>query len=214
MNRWAPLSGIAYVLLSLIGLLLVSGSPAAGDSDQEWLSYYADSGNRQQEIVAFFLFVLAALFFIWFAAVLRGRLLTYETEPRTLSALVYGSGVASAVLLMAGVSGGVAHSFTIWDTDEYVLDPNVARLVGDMSFLFFACSMMVAVILIAATSVLAIRTPVLPAWLGWIGLVAALAELFALAFFPLFVLWAWVLLVSIVLTMRQQESPGIAEATP
>lgn len=215
LGRWAPLSGVVFVALSIIGLALVSGSPSADDPDEEWLSYYADSGNRGKEIAVFFLFVIGALFLVWFATTLRGRLRAYESEPYTLSALVFGSGVAVAVLLLAGVSLAVGHSITIEDTDRFTVDPNVARLVGDTGFLFLVCSVMIAALLVIGTSLLALRTDVLPTWLGWVGLVAAVVQLVAaLAFFPLFVFWAWVLVVSVTLLVRPGTSPGGREATP
>ena len=201
-ERWAPLSGVVYAALCVTGLAIVSGSPEAGDSDQAILSYYADSGNRAKEITAFFLFVVAALFFLLFVGTLRNRLRSVESEPNGLSALAFGAGVASAALLTAAVSVGVATSFVIVDTDRFVVDPNVVRLFGDASYLLIVASTMVASVLVAPTSVLAIRTAVLPRWLGWVGIVVALALLVAMLFFPILLLWAWVLVVAVVLTVR------------
>jgi hypothetical protein len=212
-GRWIPLSGIVYVVLFLVGFILVSDSPEASDSDTEIVSYYGDSGNRAKEIVVFFLFVVAALLLVWFVTDLRGRLRAVEPEPHNLSSLAFASGIASATLLTAAVSLGVGPTFTIEDTDRFTVDPDTIRLVGDTSYLLLVGSMMVTAILIAATSVLAIRTAVLPTWLGWVGLVVALAQLVGILFFPLFALWAWVLIVSIALIARPAE-PGVADGTP
>jgi hypothetical protein len=139
-ERWAPLSGVVFVVLCVAGFAIgVSGAPEGSDSDQEFLSYYADSANRAKEITAFFLFVVAALFLICFVGALRNRLRSVESEPKGLSALAFGAGVAST---------------------------------------------MVASVLFAATSVLALRTAVLPRWLGWVGIVVALALLVAVFFIP------------------------------
>ena len=199
-ERWAPASGIAYVALFLIALFVSGDDP--GDSDEEILSYYADSGNRVTDIVGFFLIAVAVLFFLWFVSTLRNRLRSVEPEPKSLSALAFGAGVASAALLMAAAAFFVAISVAVEDTDEFRLDPNLARLVGDVGYLLFVGSTMVASVLVTATSVLALRTAVLPKWLGWVGFVAALALLVAVFFFPIFVLWAWVLVVSVLLIVR------------
>jgi MFS family permease len=157
-ERWAPLSGVVFVVLCVAGFAIgVSGAPEGSDSDQEFLSYYADSANRAKEITAFFLFVVAALFLICFVGALRNRLRSVESEPKGLSALAFGAGVAST---------------------------------------------MVASVLVAATSVLALRTAVLPRWLGWVGIVVALALLVAVFFIPVFLFWAWVLVVAVVLAVR------------
>lgn len=146
-----------------------------------------------------------------FVTNLRGRLRAVEPEPHSLSSLAFASGIASATLLMAAVSVAFGPSFTVEDSDRFTVDPDVARLVSDTSYLLLVGSMMVTAILIAATSVLAIRTAVLPTWLGWVGLVVALAQLVGIFFFPLFALWAWVLIVSIALIVRPAE-PGIPQA--
>ncbi len=49
---------------------------------------------------------------------------------------------------------------------------------------------------------LVLRTAVLPRWLGWVGIVVAIALLVAVLFIPIFLLWAWVLVVGVILTAR------------
>ena len=53
-GRWIPLSGIVFVALFAVVFSLTGDSPAPSDSDAEYLAYYGDSGNRTQEIAAFF----------------------------------------------------------------------------------------------------------------------------------------------------------------
>ena len=44
LSRWAPVSGILYVILWVLVIFAFEGDQ--GDSDAEILSWYADSGNR------------------------------------------------------------------------------------------------------------------------------------------------------------------------
>ncbi len=206
-GRWVPLSGIVYVALLIASFGLLGDSTQASDSDATILSYYADSGNRNQEIAVFFMLAIAALAFLKFATHLRGRLRAVESEPHSLSTIAFGAGIASTALLMAAVSVGVGPSFTRWDSDKFNVDPDMVRLAGDTSWLMIGTSAMAAGVLIAATSLLAIKTTILPTWLGWIGLVIAIAQLVAIIFFPLVALWAWVLVVSVFLIVRH-ETPG------
>jgi hypothetical protein len=210
-SRWIPLSGIVYVALFVVGLNLTSNSPQPSDSDSKILSYYADSGNRNKEIVTFFLVVVAALFFLWFVTHLRGRLRAVEREPHSLSSLAFAAGIASAALLIAAVGVAFGPSFARADSDQFTIDPNLARLISDTSYLLVVGSTMATAVLIAATSVLAVRTSVLPSWLGWVGFAAALAELVAILFFPLFALWAWVIVVSIALIARPESANDAQE---
>jgi hypothetical protein len=208
-GRWIPLSGIVYVVLFVLVFVLTGDSPQGSDPDSEYLAYYGDSGNRNQEIVVFFLLAVAAIAFVWFVAHLRGRLRAVESEPHGLSTLAFGSGLVSAALLMGALAVGIGPTFAVEDSDVFTLDPDMARLTGVTSYLLLVGSTMVAAALVAATSVLAIRTTVLPAWVGWVGLVVALVMLFAIAWIPIMVYLAWVLVVSVLLLVRP-EAPRSA----
>ena len=64
--------------------------------------------------------------------------------------------------------------------DEFRVDPDTVRTITIAGFGFFLTAFMVAGVLVAATSVLALRTAVLPRWLAWAGFVVALALLIGL----------------------------------
>lgn len=204
-DRWLPASGIVYAALFLVATILTSDSPDTAASDQRILSYYADSGHRTREFVAIALVAVGVLFFLWFVGVLRDRLRAAEPEPGGLSALALAAGVSSATLLMGALAFAIAIPASIADTDRFTLDADMYRLFNNASYGLLVGSTMVASVLVAATSVLALRTATLPRWLGWIGLVVALVLVFAVFFFPLFALWAWVVVVSVVLIARPRE---------
>jgi len=202
-ERLGALAGIAYVALFLIAIA-VSGE-GAGDTNAEITEYYADDGNRNKDIAGYFLLVAAALMFLWFLAYLRVRLLRAEAEPGRLSALAFGSGVASAVLLMAAAAVFVAPAGTVENVEAdsgFVLDPNTVQVLGGLGFGFFVASVMVAALLVFATSLLALRLLAFPRWMGYAGFVVAPILLLAILFFPVFVLWGWVLAVSAFMLWR------------
>jgi hypothetical protein len=60
-ERWAALAGLAFVVLYVTAFTL---GIEVGASDREILNYYANSGNRASEVVAFFLIAGAALAFV------------------------------------------------------------------------------------------------------------------------------------------------------
>ena len=64
--------------------------------------------------------------------------------------------------------------------------------------------------LVIATSVVALRSDVLPTWLGWVGFVAVVLAIVEVFLAPVFVIPVWLLIVSIVLAVHE---PTRASAT-
>ena len=63
-------------------------------------------------------------------------------------------------------------------------------------------SIIVAALLVLATSIVALRTLVFPRWLSLAGFVVAPLLLLAIFFVPVFLWLAWILAVSVVLILR------------
>jgi hypothetical protein len=173
-----------------------------GDTDQEIRDYYASSSHRTKEIVAFFLIGGAALSFIIFAAGLRSLTARVEERPRTLAAIAWAGSVGCATLILAGDAVSRTSAFASLD-DNFVLDPNLARLTNDMGFLLFASATLAAILLVVAVSLAALRYGILPRWLGWAGLPTAVLLTLGIAFVGYLILALWVLVVSGVLAFRR-----------
>jgi len=204
-QRWSPLAGVAYVLFFLAALGVSADGP--GDTPEELTRYFADEGNRTSEFFAFFLLVAAALALLWFLGALRGVLVRAEREPARWTALAYGSGVASAALLMASASLFLARAGAA-SQDEFAFDPATANMFTYAAYALLVCSTMSAAILVLATSIVGLRTGVLPRWTALSGFVVAAVLLFAVFFIPIFVWLAWVLAVSISLILRTARVTG------
>jgi hypothetical protein len=207
-ERWSPLAGVLYVVLFVIAILT---TPDTGETNREIVDHYADEGNRRNDIVLTALLAAAALAFVWFVSHLR-TLLAAAAVRSALPALALGAGAASAgLLLVAGATFG-SISFTYEDAPagEFELDPNTVRLVGAIGYGIFVGSMWLAGLVVLATTLVALRTRVLPAWLAWLGVPVVLALVFAFAFFPVFALLAWVALVSVFLLARPPAQRAFA----
>jgi len=209
LSRWAPVSGIAFVALWGAGFgLLIANEP--GDSDAEILSFYADAGNQGRAQMASFLMVIAGLFFLWFLTVLRGRLARAEGQAGPHTALAFGAGlVASALWLVASVFW-MAIGYTIQETATFTLDPNMSRLVNEMAYLTWVFGTVVALLIVLVTSLLGLKTGVVPRWLAWIGLIVAVAMLLTALFVGFLIFLGWVLAVSIVFLVRTEEQAADA----
>lgn len=198
-QRWSPLAGVAYVVLFLVAVGVSSDGP--GDTPQEVARYFADTGNRSTEFFVFFLLVAAALAFLWFLGTLRGVLVRAERDPARWTALAFGAGVTSATLLMASASLFLARASAA-SQDEFEFDPATANMFSNAAYALLVCSTMSGAILVLATSIIGLRTGILPRWTALAGFVVAAVLLFAVLFVPIFVWLAWVLAVSIVLILR------------
>ena len=205
MSRFAPLTGVVFVALWIAAFAVALGDEGS-ESDAEIVAYYADEGNRGQDQTLFFLVVLASLAFLWFLAVLRSRLVRAADRAEPLTTLTVGAGIAaSTIWLVAGVFWmGVA--YTESETKEFVVDPNTERLVSEMAYVFWVTGMYATIPVVLGTSLLALRTRVLPRWLGWLGLPIAVSLLGALGVFPFFLFLCWMLLVSVVLVVRVERT--------
>lgn len=198
-ERWSPLAGVAFAVLFLAALG-VSGD-GAGDTPEEVARYYADEGNRSAEFFVFFLLVAAALALLWFLGTLRGVLVRGEGDPARWTALAFGAGVASATLLLASASLFLAPAGAATQ-DEFTFDPSIANAFSNAGYALLVCSAMTSALLVLATSIVALRTGILPRWTALAGFLVAPVLLFAVFFFPLFVWLAWVLAVSVLLVLR------------
>ena len=211
-----PLTGVAAVILWVIGFLV--GGPDSPDfqnaTGQEWLTYITDTEGRV--VTSRALFLLGSFLFLLFLGTLRARLLAAEGEPARWTAAAFGSGIATAVLLIANATPGLAAALS-----ADALEPAAAQALGLAEIAFFVGAEIAAAALLVATGLLAVLTRVLPAWLGWASFAVALLLLILpigwaalLIGFPL-----WVLVVSVLL-WRRGERPELprqaatTEATP
>jgi hypothetical protein len=206
-ERLAALAGLAYVVLYVGAFAL---GIEVGDSDREILDYYADSGNRAKEAVAFFFIAGAALSLAVFATALRCTIARLEQERAMLAALAWAGGIACAALILAGNAVSRATAFAAMDKD-FQLNPDTRALFENAGFLLFVSGALAAILLVAGVSLAALRYGVLPRWLGWAGFVVAALLPLAIAFVGFLVFVLWVIVASVVLALGR--APAIGERT-
>jgi hypothetical protein len=209
-ERWSALAGVLFVALFAVALALSANS---NDDPTELANWLADSGNRNQQFVAWFLFIASALAFLSFLGTLRDMLVRAEGGPGTLSSLVFGPGLVFIALYVVGTSMFAAPA-ALADESKFKLDPNTAEMFSDAGYLLLVAGVMVASILVLSASTAALRTGVLPAWLGWAGLIVAVAMLFAVFFLPILVFVGWVLVVSLIMLVAAWRVRGGAAPPP
>lgn len=204
--RWAPLGGILFVVLIVIGTGLVGDHPDPDAPEQEITDYLGDSGAHTRNIIGAYLWVLAGIGFLWFLTGLRGVLRAAEGAAGTLSNLGFGAGVVFTALLMAAGPAIAAVAGAIEFRDAPVTDPDFVRVLPQMGYaILLLGGGFTAIVLVLTTSVVSLQTGVFPQWLAWLGILAAIVLLFAIIFLPMIALLVWVLAVAVVMLMRTEE---------
>ena len=210
-ERWAPLGGIIFIVLLVIGVGLLGDHPDPDAPEQEITDYLGDSGNHTRNIIGAYLWVLAGVGFLWFLTQLRSVLRSAEGGSGTLSNLGFGAGLIFTALLMTSGATIAAVAGAVEFRDAPDIDPGFVRVLPQMGYaMLLLGGGFSAIVLVLTTSVISLQTAVFPQWLAWLGVVAAIVLLFAIIFLPMVALLVWVLAVSIVLLMRREETATAA----
>ncbi len=174
-ERFAPLSGIGYVVL-LLGSAAVerlvdrSGlSPGDFDAPAEAVAAWVVEAQTAVLLRHYLLWLgLASL--LVFLGSLWGVLRGAERGSGWLSATAFGAGVAAVTIQV--VQGALMWSTAAMARRE-VLDPQVAKTLWTLQRDFNVASFYPLAVLLAMTAVLTLQTGALPRWLGWAAAVIA-----------------------------------------
>src|SRR5436190_20288148 len=189
-DRWTPIAGIAAALTFIVGVAMTANSPDSDDSDAKVLAWYATHSHRVGVIVGVFVLMFFGLFLLWFASGLRERLHAAEGTDGRLANVAFGGAVLCVALVWAGAFALAAVPAGIsFGGEPAVSNADVARFLPQMGFgSILLGGMFGASALIAATSIVTLRTGVLPRWLAYLGLVCSIALLFGVFFVPMLAL--------------------------
>jgi hypothetical protein len=208
-DRFGPLIGVPAVACTFIGVLIMLNPPQDSDSDAKIVSYFQTHSHRTDAVLAFVLFFAGVILLLGFLAALRERLVAVEGGPGRLSALVWGAGIASVPLWLVSALLGNATAMSVGQTSRFRVDPNTYRLTVDTAYMSWVSAVMISAFVVWGTSVLALRTGLLPRWFAWLGMLVGLIQLVAFLFFPALAWWCWVALASVLLVRRRPE-PSVA----
>ena len=210
-ERWAPIAGVAFVVLMVVGSMLIGDVPAPDAPAQEIANYLADSGNHTRNIIGAYLWVIGAFAFVWFLVRLRNDIRRAEGGTGSLSGPAFGAGVAFVALWMVSAVVFAAVPFAIELRDAPISDTDVVRLLPATGRLLLLLGAGFAGLLVVLTTSVAIfRTGVFPRWLVWLGIVAAIVLLFDVIYLTIFPFWTWVFIVSMVMLMRRERTAPTA----
>ena len=159
------------------------------------------SGSDSQIVVA--LELTALLLFIPFVAYLWSVLREAEGAGGWLSTTALGAGLVGVTMKLASIAPG-------WAARDFGDATAVHQALDRMNEVAFIAQMLPDGVILAAVAIVALKTAVLPRWLGLLAAVAAplllVNGMFLNAEFgPAFLLFLlWTLLASVVLTVRPE----------
>lgn len=169
-------AGIVFTILFLVvGSLPPERPELATASPDAITSYYLEHGSA----FGFYLFGLsiAILFLIWFLGGLRATLAAIEGFPNPLASVAFGSGILAVALFFGEIALGSVLLFQdVKELEPDVLTTLFSVRVGADALL--AASSFPRALLIAATSLVIVRSGALSRWLGWFGAVVAALSIF------------------------------------
>ena len=213
-DRWTTPSGIAFVVLFVVGLLIGSDSPNPDAPDAEWTAWFDDSGHRTLQIVGALLMVLAALAFVVFITGLVRRLRA-ETMNDGAAQVAHGGGILVAAAIAIGGIAINQISAAIEIGDIPIPSPDVLRTAEQFGYgVVLVLGGWGAALTVASASIAARGTTVLPRWLVTAGFVAAVILLFSLVFIPMVVFPLWVLAVAISVGRRSTRGEQTVRVNP
>ena len=176
--RLGALSGVLYVVLLM-------GSTSTGSDAQ----------------IVIVLELIAILLFLPFLGYLYSVLRRAEGESAWLSATAFGAGLVDLTIKLGSIAPGFA-------ARTEGLDPQLHHALEKMNSVAFIVTMLPLGVMMAAVATVALKTRVLPLWIGLLAAITAPACLvngmfLDAEFGPAFLLFLlWVTIASIVLTLR------------
>lgn len=199
-ERYAPLTGVAFFVLVLIGFLIGGDTPGAHDSAIKAEAFYAK--HRDQQMWAAFLVAWGAAFLPFFVSTLKRTLDWAGGTGRLANAcfaggIIYAGGFFLLSTIHLALADGAGKTTPQVTQTLNVLDNNDFIPVGAGLGIF-----------LIAAGLASIRYRALPAWLGWTALVIGIVAFTPAGFISFLAGGVWILVTSIVMFMRGNPAPA------
>jgi hypothetical protein len=197
--RLGGISGLLFVILFIPAYLSPPDSPGFTSSIEQVLDHFT---TRRDEILTLngMMLIFAAFFFVWFLGVLHSVLQDVERDGYGFASVALTGGLLFVALMLAGAAVEIVHPAAQARFTNFRPDPQLGLLSYALAGWMYRFCFVGMSALIAATSVVALRTSLLPTWLAWAGFAAALVALLRY-FGPLggWLALAWIVVVSVLM---------------
>jgi hypothetical protein len=171
LERVGALTGVVFVILSLLAGFLYPQQPRVDSAPAVTLAWvHAHRVALQSGMI---LGMFAAALLIWFVGHLRHVLDRAEGGAESLSPIVFGSGIAVAV--MAAIATLPTALLAFMDAQPGgIQDGTLVRMLGDLNIVLFALSAAMTAVFLAAAGMAMVRKEMVAPWVGWLAIIVAL----------------------------------------
>ncbi len=171
-RNWLAFSGLIYVLVWVIGLLISTGllSPSMTNAEIQQVLL---SNQLARMLQVYLIDGIAGIAILVFAATVAGLFRALDEKNASLVNVVLGAGIAagSISLVQTGVQQALVNQELLAAADTPFR--TLLVLVNQID----TFKLMALALLSVSTSVLGLRTRLIPAWINWLGIVLAIALL-------------------------------------
>ena len=197
MQRRDPiaLTGALFVVLLVAGFIVGGDTPDGDSAAPKVVSYYKD--NEGKNVAAIILIALSTVPLLFFASTLSERVRATGSGRSVIPNFVLIAGVLTA----AGLLGAAVIHVALTDLADEIR-PAAAQALNALdndSWIAFAPP---AAMFVLGGSLAAIRSTLLPTWLGWVGVVLFVTQFTPVGFFSAMLALVWIIVVSILLYVR------------
>jgi hypothetical protein len=194
LRRLMPLSGIVFVALIVVGVLLGGSTPESTDSGATVASYY--DAHQTRLFILSFVLATAGLFVVLFASIL-GRSLSEVEES---GGSIWDRVVLGGSILFAASTGLVgAMNFALADNPTKVSASALQALNLLMNDTWVLWNAALGVFMLGAAGAW-LTSPRGARWLGWVALVLGVALFIPFAdFFAFLASGIWIIITSVIL---------------
>jgi hypothetical protein len=171
-ERFSALAGVGAVVLWVVGVALTGGDHVGlpggvpEEGADETLAYFRE--NEGAVMGGSWIFMLGSLFFLWFAGILRSRLVRAEGGAGTFGSIAFAGAVATGILTLAMPTGGLV---TVLGIDH--VSAQTAHALNAVESMFFIAAELAAIVLLVATAVVTVRAQAFPRWWAWASILLA-----------------------------------------
>jgi hypothetical protein len=190
------------VLLIVASFVVWGNSPKGDASGAEVFAHYAD--NRAQGVIAAALLAVSTIPLVAFAASLRERARAIMPDSM-LPSFAFGAGIVTAAGFLA--AAGIHLALADYGRDIDLAAAQALNTLDAGSFVLFTAGLSA---LILAGSLIALRSDLVPPWLGWAGIIVAIAIFTPVGFFASCAAGAWIIATSVILYLRGRPTRDVS----
>jgi hypothetical protein len=207
-KEWlVPLTGVAFLVVAIAAFAIGGEPPEAKEGAQKVVDHYVD--NKDSVQISALGATLAGALLIFFFGYLRKVLRAAEGANGMLSLVAF----VGAAIVATGIAIDSTISFALAEAAEDI-DPVAAQALEafwDNDFLPIALG---TTVMLLATGISVVTHGALPKWLGWIAIVLGVISVTPIGFVAFLGSAIWVLIVSVMLSMRARTPQTPAQGAP